>query len=168
MARPRAQRPLTPLRLERYAAWYLERYPAPSPHLRKMLHRRMDRAEDCQVDGSHVEAIIARLVQAGFVNDVQYAADKARSLHRRGNAPRAIRAKLASKGLYGDVVDQAIRDLGEHAELDSAQTYARKRRLGAWASDSPSRERYQKDLAKLARRGFSYDVARRALEGPSE
>ena len=39
-------------------------------------------------------------------------------------------------------------------DLEAARTYVRRRRLVGG----------DKDLAKLARAGFSYDVARRALE----
>lgn len=161
-------RPLTPIRLERYAIWYLERWPAPSPHLRKILIKRMKKAEECEVDIGHVDALIARFQQAGVVNDELYATDRARSLHRRGNAPQAIRSKLSSKGLYGRVVDDAIAALGEGAALEAARGYARKRRLGHWGEDGDDREQYQKDLAKLARRGFSYDIARTAMQGDPE
>jgi len=52
-----------------------------------------------------------------------------------------------------------------HEELEAARAYARKRRLGAYRSPEKRAEYRQKDLASLARQGFSFDIAKQAL-GP--
>ena len=57
----------------------------------------------------------------------------------------------------------------ENLDLAAAFKLARKRRLGPFREpDSEVRaERREKDLATLARAGFSYDVAQQVIDAPS-
>ena len=54
---------------------------------------------------------------------------------------------------------------GEDPELTAAVTLAKRRRLGPFAAKPPDGEQREKHLAALARAGFSYDVARRVIDG---
>ena len=49
-------------------------------------------------------------------------------------------------------------------ELDAATRYIRRRRLGHYRTKGKAEDFYEKDLAALARAGFSYDVAKKALK----
>jgi len=130
------------------------------------MHRWMREAEDCRVTPEHVDALLDRLVRAGLLDDERYTRARVAALQRKGNSMRLIRAKLAEKGLRGPLVDEALDALGRDSELEAAVSYARKRRLGRWGDKGDDRDRWRKDLARLARRGFSFDVADRALRGP--
>jgi regulatory protein len=50
-----------------------------------------------------------------------------------------------------------------NAELDAARAFARKRRLGPHREPDQRAQHRQKDLAALARQGFSFDTAKKAL-----
>jgi regulatory protein len=150
--------------LERYAARYLKRYTTTRPHLKRLMRRRVQKVGG---NPSEIDPLLDRLEEMRLLDDVRWARDKAASLARRGTSHRGIRAKLGAKGLFGDVVDQALAALGD-TELASARGYARKRRLGDWGEHGADRERRQKDLAKLARRGFSYGIATEALKRPAD
>jgi regulatory protein len=53
----------------------------------------------------------------------------------------------------------------EVAELEAAATYARRRRLGPHRRDPEARaERRERDLAALARAGFSYAIAQQIID----
>lgn len=160
-----------------YLRWvterYLERWATTTSHLRSLLRQRVRRsAAHHEVDPDPwfalVDAEIERLVAARLLDDVRYAEDRARSLNRRGNGGRAVREKLAAKGLRGEVVDQALGKLAEAGadpELEAACVWARKRRLGPWArvpQDDPTQR--QRDLARFGRAGFTYELARRILD----
>ena len=51
--------------------------------------------------------------------------------------------------------------------MAAAAALARRRRLGPFRRPGEREERRDKDLAALARVGFSYAVARRVIEAPS-
>ncbi len=171
---PRARRKprkITPDSLGRIALHYLERYATSSENLRRVLIRRIRRsAEAHETDPDeqipHVDALIIRYQQAGLLDDQAYACMRAESLHRRGTSGRMIRMKLAAKGVPSDAIDDALESLSElvaNADLSGACNYARRRRIGPWRLRDRTDYR-DRDLAALARQGFSYNIARKVIE----
>ncbi|MBX3271276.1 MAG: RecX family transcriptional regulator [Sandaracinaceae bacterium] len=152
--------PATEGSLERAALRYLERYGGPEARLRRVLTRRAARAAEAHgaptpQEAAHtIAVVIAKLRGLGYLDDARFARERARALRRRGKSTRAIRAALAQLGLDAETLEGAI----EGDDLEAACAFVRRRRL----------EPGEASLAKLARAGFSYDVARRALEGALE
>lgn len=163
---------MTHARLRRVLAHYLERYSTTSSHARRLMRQRIRRAaehhgEDPAVAEGWLDAEIARMQELGVIDDAAYARDRARSLVRRGNGPRLVRSKLAAKGVPSDLIDAALQEMVEEVgdpAWAAALTYARKRRLGPWSRGELDWELRTKQLAKLARAGFSYEMARRVLD----
>lgn len=158
-----------PDRLKRQAFHHLERWPTTRANLRRVLRRKVARAVPhhvFEVEEAHawIEAVLDDLERIGVLNDTRWALDKARSGIRKGQSPRQVRANLRAKGIAPELVEQALDAVEGDTELRAAVTYARKRRLGPFAPPGRSPEQRTKDLARLARRGFSYDVARRVLD----
>lgn len=166
-------KPVTPARLRRYARRYLGRYFTARGHLRRLMMRRVDKSlrehgGDRDQAARHVEAILDDLEAEGALDDERFARDRAKLLHERGDSLRKIRSKLRDKlvdsSVIGRVID-ALRDEYDQPDLKAAAAYVRKRRLGPWRDD-PAAHR-EKDLARLARAGFSYGVARQILDQPT-
>ena len=168
----RTPRKATPKYLENAALYYLSRFATSAENLRRVMMRKVDRSArfhrtDAEEGRAHVEDMIRRFERSGLLDDAAYARARAESLHRRGNSVRLIRGKLRQKGIAQDVIGMALEALGEDAaetELAAAAAYARRRRFGPYAARRPSADQREKQLAALARAGFSYDVARRVLE----
>ncbi len=164
-------------RLHNIARFYVERYAATAAHVRRVLLRRVARAaraHDLEMAALRpwVDEVVAALVKSGAVDDARYAAARARSLRRLGRSPAKIRAHLAAKGVAPALVKAVLAETAETADggdaaLAAAIAYAQRRRLGpfrAFAGDAKARRaRMTKDLAALARAGFSYDVARQVM-----
>jgi regulatory protein len=173
----RKPRKLKTADLQDRALDYLGRYAASTRRLRQVLKRRIQRsAEAHEIDPApllvELEQVIERLTRSGLLNDEAFAEMKARNLNRRGGSRRQIAAKLAASGVAAGERAKAIERLEEEtpdAEFAAAVAYAKRRRLGAFRTvrdDSPERRR--KDLAAMARAGFSLEMARRALKGDAE
>ncbi|MFZ1425383.1 MAG: RecX family transcriptional regulator [Geminicoccaceae bacterium] len=166
--------PLAPTRarLEARALYYLERFPTTAARLRQVLLRRALRdAERLELDPSEVrltvEAVLARLIAAGLLDDRAFAVNRARRLTLAGRSPARIRAALTLKGLDDPSIATALREVAEELpdpELVAAMAYARRRKIGPWGLAAGRGERQAKDLAILARAGFSFRVARKLLE----
>ena len=166
-------RPPTRERLHARALRYLERFAATEAHLRRVLLRRALRdAEALGLEPTPVrclvDEVVARVVAAGLIDDRLFAQGRARRLAEGGRSPPRIRAALAAKGLGAEAVTQALERLGEEqgdVELAAAIAYARRRRLGPWRpADARAAGLEAKDLAGLARAGFSYRVARLVVD----
>ncbi|WP_372423922.1 RecX family transcriptional regulator [Salinarimonas chemoclinalis] len=171
-------RPVTPAVLDRMALAYLERWASSAENLRRVLARKVERR--CRLRGEApeaalglVEEAVARAVRAGLVDDGAYAEARVASLRRRGGSRRAIAARLSAKGVAGEAIDEALArhadartedDPDADPELDAATALARRRRLGPFRTTGRAENR-ERDLARLARAGFSYGVARAVVDG---
>jgi regulatory protein len=170
---PRRPPVITDSALEKSALFYLERYAASSGELRRVLLRRVKRAEMLGAEAAQIaaarqqiETLIERYLASGLLDDRRFAEAQAQSLQRRGASRRRIRQRLAAKGVDRDFVDDALETMapeGETGEIAAACVLVRRRRLGPYRAAGARKELRQKDLATLARAGFSLDVARRVL-----
>ena len=158
--------------LEQAARRHLERYATSAEHLRRLLLARVARSArahgtDPEAGAAAVEAIVARLLAAGLLDDEAYAALEARRQHRRGAPARAISWRLAAKGVAPEAIDPALAGLAEESadpERAAALAYARRRRLGPYRPAVDRAARRERDLAALDRRGFDLEVARRVID----
>lgn len=174
-------KPISAPWLERAALHYLERYSASTEMLRRTLARRVEkrarlRGEDPAGFAEMIAATVARAVSAGLVDDARFADMRLATLRRRGTSSRGVSAKLAAKGVPRDVVEAAMQAEREAVpeeeaaaiEDQAAQAYAKRRRLGPYRRPD-QREAYRdRDLAALARAGFSYGLARRVVDAEVE
>jgi regulatory protein len=171
MAEAEVPGPLTRAELERAALRYLERFDSSASNLRRLLLSKLTRHARKRAvavsDGERalVQELVERYCSSGLIDDRRFALARARGLRDRGASTRAIQHKLLAKGVSAADVAQAVTDCDRdepEAELAAARAFARRRRLGPYASEQTN-ERRRKDLAALARAGFSFDIARRAL-----
>lgn len=168
----RPPKPATAERLHKAALHYLERYASSAENLRRVLQRRVERSArlhgtDRAEAAGWIDTIVARLTAAGLLDDRAYAEGRAVSLHRRGASLRKIAGALRQKGLDDDAIENALRVLAEEQpapDLAAAVRLAQRRRLGPWRDPAKREERRDRDLAALARGGFSYELARRVVD----
>jgi regulatory protein len=105
------------------------------------------------------------------LDDAAFARVRALRLHGRGKSVRAIRAELTQKGVAEMEIGAALAALAEETpedsppDLEAAKRTAKRRRLGPWRPEDQRFERREKDLAALARAGFSYSVAKQVIDG---
>lgn len=168
----RQPRAVTAASLENAALHYLERFASSAVNLRRVLTRRVRRAAtmgmaDPAEAASLIEALVVRFEKAGLLDDRRYAEAKASSLHRRGGSRRSIAGRLAQQGVEGELIAAAIEKLREESEGDpeiaAACALARRRRLGPYRPAELRSASRMKDMAALARAGFSSEVTRRIL-----
>lgn len=179
-----AERPVpavpTPASLHAAALSYLARFAATEAGLRAVLERRIDRwARSVTGDRDAVAGtvaalkqearqIAARLAASGLVNDAEYAQSRAAGLLRSGRSRRAVTARLAAKGVSGDLARAALPE-DPDAELNAALVLARKRRIGPFRrGDAPDMAGKRREMAMLARAGFPQPVASKALTMTAE
>ena len=174
-----ASPPPTANSLHQAALSYLARYAATETVLRRTLMRQIDRWARTQADPEaaaptitaarqSIDGIISRLVAAGAVSDTVFAENRAKTLVRGGQSNRAIQARLIAKGVAPDLARSTAASDAD-TELAAALVLVRKRRIGAYRStDNVDATARMKELALLARAGFSRDIAKQALETSRE
>jgi len=172
----RIARPITAKYLENAARFYLERYPATADGLRRVLARRVLRAARTNAPvmdnvEQAIDAIVARFVASGVIDDAAFAQTKARALHRRGVSTRMTHQKLRLAGVGRETLDKAMASLDEELATDpesrerrAAIALARRRRLGPFRASEQRKQHRLRDLAAMARAGFGGDVARKVID----
>ena len=171
----RKPRKVTAKSLDRSALFYLERFATSAENLRRVLMRRVARSAhyhgtDREEGATLIDELVVRYLAAGLLDDRVYAEGRVRTMRRRGSSARLIHLKLRQKGVADEVIAEVLASLdGDRAEPEvaAAAALARRRRLGPFRPPGEREEKHEKDLAALARVGFSYDVARRVIEAPS-
>lgn len=159
---------LTQEALREAALRYLDKQDASVEQVRRVLKRRLLRHGDAslrvQVEAD-IEQVLARFQEARLLDDERFSRGLAESQRRRGGSLPKIRQKLRARGLSDEFIESSLKTLSEDPELDdqtSASEYARKKRLSQRFDLNDPQQR-QKALSSLARQGFSFDVAKRAL-----
>lgn len=108
------------------------------------------------------DRVIQRLLDAGLVNDGDFARQLTRSKLAGGASRRRVQQELFKRGVARDVADEAVADVVEDEGLtdtDSIERVARKKWRTLRDLDDPTRRR--RLYGFLARRGFdSSDVSR--------
>lgn len=112
------------------------------------------------VSQEQVERILARLERAGLLDDHSFARYWVENRERfRPRGERALRYELRRKGVPDDIVDKAVASIDESSSAYRAASN-KARQLATYDYDTFR----QKLIGYLARRGFSYDVARESVE----
>ena len=151
---------------------YLQRYAAPRNHVRRILWRKLERSlahhgGDREEVSGWIEEALTQASNGGLIDDARYVRDKVRGYVRRGASGHKIARNLAAKGITRDQVDVALADIrseGLDPQLIAVASYIRRRRLGPFNGDErDANELCKKDLARLGRAGFSFDLASRVL-----
>lgn len=198
---PAAARPLTAQRIRNIAEHYVGSRESSAQMLRAVLERRLQRrlrgldpeaaAEERAAALPLIEAEVTRLETAGLIQDARFAGMKARAALASGRGARRILRDLGQKGVAEGTARAALLEaareaLGDHdsasepsevlgaAELEAAESFARKKRLGPYRRDplpEPWSERskvWRREAGAMARAGFGVDVIRRVLDREPE
>lgn len=172
--RKRAKPPLDEVALRDLALSYAARFASTGARLeaylvRKLRERGVAEDADGRTAAIDVPALVARLVELGYVDDAAYARMRARDLGQRGYGARRVEQALWAAG-----VDEEIRAdtaPGEAARRRAAVLMAQKRRIGPFGEPADEdadrleqRKAREKAVAAMLRAGHDYEHVRFILD----
>ena len=166
---PRKLRPpLNDARLDELALHYVSRFATSRAKLTTYLKRKI---RERGWDGEAVDlvALVERLVRLGYVDDRAFALAKSRSLTARGYGEGRVRQALHIAGIAEEEGVEA-RDHASAQSVDAALHYARRRRIGPYATGATDMKERQRAMAAMIRAGHNFGLARAivALEPGTE
>ena len=164
-------KPISEQRLYNITLFYLERFDASALKVKQMLERRIqkEKAKGAIVPGNTQELIqnvISRIQNLGYINDERFAQNQIKKLCSTGKSKSFILNKLKQAGITAEIAKNLLSEFdkeNESSDLTRAEQWLKKHRKGQFRSKNAD-DFYQKDLAALARAGFNYDVAQKALK----
>ena len=151
-------------KLLKYAVDYLSKYDSSKVNLVNVLKRKILRLKTPNYEKRRliniVESIIIKLEKNNFINDDRYSSTKILSLSNSGKSKNFIFNYLIKKGVNKTQIQNnfiLMQQDNDNWELNSAKIFAKKKKL------LEKDQSYEKNLAKMARAGFSYDICKKIL-----
>ena len=152
--------PLDERALGELALAYVGRFATTRAKLRLYLARKI---RERSWDGSrepNISALAERLAEQGYIDDAGYALAKAQALSSRGFGKRRVLEKLRIAGV-DDADGAPALDHADSQALDAALRFARRRRIGPFAMESPDDPRTrEKWISAMIRAGHRFETAR--------
>ena len=152
-------------KLLKYAIYYLSKYSSSKKNLEFILKKKIRRLSDEKQIRFHlyneIQIIIEKLEKLNLINDQVFVESKIQSLQYQAKSKNYIKQYLLQKGIDKQLIDEQISlfyENNKNLEKENALKFAKKRNLINNDQD------YQKKLSKLARAGFSYDIAKEILK----
>ena len=110
----------------------------------------------------HIDAVIERFTEMGYIDDERTAERFVRSLVRQGWGPMKIRVKMRQKGYPADCIDEALAEVDEDETWLESATDRLERKFRKEASELDEKE-MQKAYRHLSYRGFPGGIIRKIL-----
>ena len=152
-------------KLLKYAIYYLSKYSSSKKNLEYILKKKIRRLTDEKKIRYQlyieIKTIIDKLEKLNLINDTLYTESKINLLLNQAKSKKYIKQYLINKGINKKVADDQIAlfyEKNENIEKKNAIKFAKKKKL---LNDSLD---YEKKLSKMARAGFSYDIAKEILK----
>jgi len=172
----RVKPPLGEAQLRDLALHYAARFATTGARLeaylaRKIKERGLAEDEDGRSVDPDIPALVARLVELGYVDDDAYARMRARDLGARGYGARRVEETLRHAGVGEGL--RRVHAPGEAAGRQAAALMARKKRLGPFGAqvEAPDplakRKAHEKAVAAMLRAGHQYDHVKHILAAAS-
>ena len=150
--------------LMKYAINYLSKYSSSKANLEIILNKKIRRLKIEKKDKfflyNSIEKIINDLEKNNLINDYNYISSKFDLFFHQGKSRIFIKSFFQQKGIEKDVIDKAFETFEKNNlnwEAESAKIFAKKKRL----SNDKDKE---KNLSKLARAGFNFEISKKILE----
>ena len=132
---------------------FLETRPRSTTEVKQRLRKK-------EIADAVIDQVVTRLQEVGLLDDVAFAKYWVENREEfRPRAARALRFELKRKGLSNDVIAGVVETVDEKESAYRAGTARAER----WRT-LDRREFFEKLVAFLVRRGFSYDVAKEAAK----
>ena len=152
-------------KLLKYAIYYLSKYSSSKKNLEFILKKKIRRLSDEKKIRfqlyNEIQIIIDKLENLNLINDQVFVESKIQSLQYQAKSKNYIKQYLLQKGIDKRLIEEQISLFYENnkdLEKENALKFAKKRNLLDNDQD------YQKKLSKMARAGFSYDIAKEILK----
>ena len=152
-------------KLLKYAIYYLSKYSSSKKNLEFILKKKIRRLSDEKKIRfklyNEIQIIIEKLENLNLINDQVFVESKIQSLQYQAKSKNYIKQYLLQKGIDKQLIEEQISlfyENNKNLEKENALKFAKKRNLLDNDQD------YQKKLSKMARAGFSYEIAKQILK----
>lgn len=111
-----------------------------------------------------VDMVLYKLEKERLLNDGEFASAWVDERSRKQLGRRRIEMELRQKGLDSETIRQAVASVDADTELEQAAKLVKNKLRYVSTEDEPMRKQVQRLAAMLARRGYDWDIAKKAIQ----
>lgn len=152
--------PLNDARLRALALHYVGKYATTQAKLTTFLARKIRERGWSNERPPEIDALTRQFAELGYINDAQFAEARSRSFVRRGYGERRLNEDLRASGI-GETDAVPAKEHMAESTLAAAENFARRKRLGPFASKAATPEKRHKQLQAFLRAGHGFELAKR-------
>lgn len=147
------------------ALHYLTRRPRSIKEVRENLETKKKKWNNPQDSDEVIDAVIESLLKQNFLNDLTFAIWWREQRTRfRAKSDRLIRMELLQKGVSKDIIEKAFQEENEELLTDGDKARKLIEKQLPKLNGLSKHEKFQKLAGYLGRRGFDYEIIRRAID----
>ncbi len=150
--------PLNSKRLDELALRYVARFATTRSKLRAYLSHKVREKGWGEEREPDLDGIVLKLTDLGYIDEPAYALAKSRQLVRKGYGGGRLDDALKRSGIDEDAGKDA-RAFASKQALDAALRFARKRKIGPFASSAFQKKDRDKAIAAMVRAGHPFQLA---------
>ena len=161
--------------IRNFAYSYLEKYSSSKQQLKAYLYKKLIKINQRKSSKKEIfnliDSVIISLENQKLLSDRYYSNAKSKALLKKGYSLNKIRYNLIKRGIEEKYIKDSISKIKENEsnpDFFSAIKMCKRRRIGPCREESNRPLFYKKDIAILARSGFSYELSKKVLEVPKE
>lgn len=152
--------PLNDERLRGLALHYVGKYATTQAKLGAYLTRKIrERGWDGE-RRTDIAALVEQFAELGYINDAQFAEARSRSFVRRGYGERRLNEDLRAGGVSESDAVPAKEHMAE-STFAAAENFARRKKIGPFASEAAPPERRQKQFLAFLRAGHGFEISKK-------
>lgn len=155
--------PLNDERLRGLALHYVGKYATTKAKLAAYLTRKIRERGWEGERHPEVAALVEQFAELGYINDAQFAEARSRSFVRRGFGERRLNEDLRASGIADQDAIPAKEHMAE-GTFAAAENFARRKRIGPFASEPAPPDKRRKQLQAFLRAGHGFELSRRFVE----
>ena len=159
--------------LNKHGLRYLSKFETTEYQFKSFLNKKIEIFDpnlETSKKNEFIDLITNKMKKLNYINDLRYSEIKGEKIFNSGGSKKLLKFKLDEKGIDNDVIEKITDKFFSNKldEIQSALIYTKKKKIGLF---------YEKDLNKidarnlknkwfgaLARRGFSYETAKKVFE----
>jgi regulatory protein len=159
----RTPQPLDGVKLQELALRYVSRFATTRAKAGDYLRRKLRERGWSGDSPPDLEALVSKLAELGYIDDAAFARAKAGSLGARGYGLRRVSQALAQAGV-SEADGEDARTTAEDGAVEAAVRFARRRRIGPFATQLSDPSAREKALAAMMRAGHGFALAKAIVD----
>ena len=161
-------KPLKTEQLKQLALRYVSRYATSQAKLATYLNRKLLERGWSDEKPADIALLVSRFAELGYIDDGEYARNKAASLNRRGYGSQRIKQAFYADGIAEEDASAATQE-SEARKWSTAHAFAKRKRIGPYAQEQADEDKKRKQIGAFLRAGHEMSIARRFVDAaPNE